>query len=97
MFRQIEWGTDRQHRIHPEIRAGGAELSGRDVLRYGAGGRHRHLLAYTVNRSRIPCKGALSVLATLPMLIPSISHGLGLINLFGRTVSSPGRWGWRVR
>lgn len=42
-----------------------------------------YLLAFAVNRSRIPCKGAITVLATLPMLIPSISHGIGLINLFG--------------
>lgn len=42
-----------------------------------------YLLALAINRSRIPCKGALQVLFTLPMLIPSISHGLGLINLFG--------------
>lgn len=42
-----------------------------------------YLLAFAINHSRIPCKGALSILITLPMLIPSISHGLGLINLFG--------------
>ncbi|MBC2871554.1 ABC transporter permease subunit [Acetanaerobacterium sp. MSJ-12] len=42
-----------------------------------------YLLALAVNRSRIPCKRLITVLATLPMLIPSISHGLGLTNLFG--------------
>lgn len=42
-----------------------------------------YLLALAINRSRIPCKTLLNVLITLPMLIPSISHGLGLINLFG--------------
>lgn len=42
-----------------------------------------YILAFAVNRSRIPCKGVLNVLIVLPMLIPSISHGLGLINLFG--------------
>lgn len=42
-----------------------------------------YILAVAINRSRIPCKGIFNVLFTLPMLIPSISHGLGLINLFG--------------
>ena len=42
-----------------------------------------YLLAYAIHRTRIPCKKALTVLLTLPMLIPSISHGIGLINLFG--------------
>ena len=42
-----------------------------------------YTLAYAINRSNIRHKGVLRVLLTLPMLIPSISHGLGLINLFG--------------
>ncbi|MEG0571071.1 MAG: ABC transporter permease subunit, partial [Oscillospiraceae bacterium] len=42
-----------------------------------------YILAFAINRSRIPCKGAISVLLALPMLIPSISHGMGLINIFG--------------
>ncbi len=42
-----------------------------------------YLLAYTINRTKIKHKGILKVLLTLPMLIPSISHGIGLINLFG--------------
>jgi len=42
-----------------------------------------YILAYTLNRTNIKYKNALKVLLTLPMLIPSISHGLGLINLFG--------------
>ena len=41
------------------------------------------LLAYAINRSNIKHKGVLKILLTLPMLIPSISHGVGLINLFG--------------
>lgn len=40
-------------------------------------------LAFAVQRSRIRFKGALAVLLTLPMLIPSISHGMGLVVLFG--------------
>lgn len=42
-----------------------------------------YLLAYAVNRTNIKRKGLLSLVFTLPMLIPSISHGMGLINLFG--------------
>ena len=41
------------------------------------------LLAFALNRTNIKHKAILKVLLTLPMLIPSISHGLGLINLFG--------------
>lgn len=42
-----------------------------------------YMLAYTLNRTNIKHRAVLKVLLTLPMLIPSISHGLGLINLFG--------------
>ena len=42
-----------------------------------------YFLAYTLNRTNIKHRAVLKVLLTLPMLIPSISHGLGLINLFG--------------
>lgn len=42
-----------------------------------------YLLAFVVNRTRVPCKGILNILIVLPMLIPSVSHGLGLINVFG--------------
>ena len=42
-----------------------------------------YLLAFAVNRTNIKRKSVLTVLFTVPMLIPSISHGLGLINLFG--------------
>lgn len=40
-------------------------------------------LAWCVNRTQIKYKTILSVLFTLPMLIPSISHGMGLVLLFG--------------
>ncbi len=40
-------------------------------------------LAYALNRTNIKHRSILKVLISLPMLIPSISHGLGLINLFG--------------
>lgn len=43
-----------------------------------------YLLAYAIHRTNIKHKAVLTVLLTLPMLIPSISHGLGLINLFGQ-------------
>jgi len=42
-----------------------------------------YLLAYAINRTKIKFKKLLTIIFTLPMLIPSISHGLGLINLFG--------------
>lgn len=42
-----------------------------------------YLLAFTLNRTNIKHRAVLKVLLTVPMLIPSISHGLGLINLFG--------------
>ncbi|MBE6694100.1 MAG: ABC transporter permease subunit [Ruminococcaceae bacterium] len=41
------------------------------------------LLAFAINRSRIRFKSVWVVLFTLPMLIPSISHGMGLVLLFG--------------
>ena len=42
-----------------------------------------YILAFSLNRTNIKHRSVLKVLITLPMLIPSISHGLGLINLFG--------------
>lgn len=42
-----------------------------------------YFLAFTLNRTNIKHRALLKVFLTLPMLIPSISHGLGLINLFG--------------
>lgn len=42
-----------------------------------------YILAFTINRTNIKHKSVLVVLFTLPMLIPSISHGIGFINLFG--------------
>lgn len=41
------------------------------------------ILAWCINRTNIRCKAVFSVLFTLPMLIPSISHGMGLVLLFG--------------
>lgn len=41
------------------------------------------LLAWCVNRTHIRFKSIFSVLFTLPMLIPSISHGMGLVLLLG--------------
>lgn len=40
-------------------------------------------LAFALHRSRIRYKSVFVVLFTLPMLIPSISHGMGLVLLFG--------------
>ncbi len=41
------------------------------------------LLAYCINRTNIRYKSVLSMLFTVPMLIPSISHGMGLVLIFG--------------
>ncbi len=40
-------------------------------------------LAFAINRSHIRWKSVWVVLFTIPMLIPSISHGMGLVLLFG--------------
>lgn len=40
-------------------------------------------LAWCVNRTHIKYKALFSMLFTLPMLIPSISHGMGLVLLLG--------------
>ncbi len=40
-------------------------------------------LAYLVHRTNIRFKAAWVVLLSIPMLIPSISHGMGLVLLFG--------------
>lgn len=42
-----------------------------------------YVLSFTLNRTNIKHKNILAVLFTLPMLIPSVSHGIGFINLFG--------------
>lgn len=42
-----------------------------------------YLLAMCVHRTQIKHKTIITVLITLPMLIPSVSHGMGLILLFG--------------
>lgn len=42
-----------------------------------------YLLAFALNRTNISHRALLKVLLIIPMLIPSISHGVGLINLFG--------------
>lgn len=41
------------------------------------------LLAFAINRSAIRLKSIWVILFTVPMLIPSISHGMGLVLLFG--------------
>ena len=41
------------------------------------------VLAWAISRTNIKGKGFFSTVLVLPMLIPSISHGLGLINLYG--------------
>ena len=40
-------------------------------------------LAYVITRTNVKFKAAWMMLFTIPMLIPSISHGMGLVLLFG--------------
>lgn len=42
-----------------------------------------YALAWAITRTNIKVKYLFTILITLPMLIPSISHGMGLIILFG--------------
>ena len=61
------------------------------------------LLAWCIERTRIRFKGIFSIILVLPMLIPSISHGMGLIillgtngvvtNLLGLSSNIYGMWG----
>lgn len=41
------------------------------------------LLAWCMQRTNVRGKGAFQILLLLPMLVPSISHGMGLVILFG--------------
>ncbi|MCD7999282.1 MAG: ABC transporter permease subunit [Clostridiales bacterium] len=41
------------------------------------------LLAWSLNRTAVKYKNVFSILFTIPMLIPSISHGIGLVLLLG--------------
>lgn len=41
------------------------------------------VLAWVISRTRLRLKSVFVVLFTIPMLIPSISHGMGLVLLFG--------------
>lgn len=41
------------------------------------------LLALCLERTKIPCRRLLRILAVLPMLIPSVSIGMGVVLLFG--------------
>ncbi len=42
-----------------------------------------YILAWSINRTNVKFKYIFTAIITLPMLIPSISHGMGLIILFG--------------
>lgn len=42
-----------------------------------------YIVALAVNRSRLAGSRIVYMIAIMPMLIPSVSHGMGLINLFG--------------
>lgn len=53
-------------------------------------------LAWMLNRSRIRFKSVFVVLFTFPMLIPSISHGQGLVLLFGDNGILTNLLGWNI-
>ena len=53
-----------------------------------------YLLAYCMNRTEMPLKKLFGVILILPMLIPSISHGMGLIILFGGNGVIKNLLGW---
>lgn len=53
-------------------------------------------LAWLLNRSLIRFKSVFAVLFTLPMLIPSISHGQGLVILFGDNGILTNWFGWNI-
>lgn len=52
------------------------------------------LLAWCMTRTRVKLKGLFSAVILLPMLIPSISHGMGLIILFGQNGQLTNFFGW---
>jgi iron(III) transport system permease protein len=52
------------------------------------------LLAWCLARSRVRLKGVWNILFCLPMLIPSISHGMGLVVLFGANGVITNLVGW---
>lgn len=54
------------------------------------------LLAWMLNRSNIRFKSVFVVLFTVPMLIPSISHGMGLVQLFGDNGLITNLIGWNI-
>ena len=53
-------------------------------------------LAWMLNRSNIRFKSVFVVLFTVPMLIPSISHGQGLVLLFGDNGIVTNLLGWNI-
>ena len=53
-------------------------------------------LAWMLNRSNVRFKSVFVVLFTVPMLIPSISHGQGLVLLFGDNGIVTNLLGWNI-
>ena len=53
-------------------------------------------LAWMLNRSKIRFKSVFVVLFTVPMMIPSISHGQGLVLLFGDNGILTNLLGWNI-
>lgn len=53
-------------------------------------------LAWVLNRTQVRFKAIFVVLFTIPMLIPSISHGMGLVLLFGDNGILTNLLGWNI-
>ncbi len=53
-----------------------------------------YIIALLVTRTNIKCKGIFGILFVLPMLIPSISNGMGLVILFGNNGLITKMFGW---
>jgi len=53
-------------------------------------------LAWLISRSNISFKSFFVIMFTMPMLIPSISHGMGLVQLFGDNGLITNAFGWNI-
>ena len=53
-----------------------------------------YIIALLVTRTNIKCKGIFEIIFVLPMLIPSVSNGMGLVILFGNNGLITKLMGW---
>lgn len=69
--------------INPVVRAGIANSVCVALCATGLAVALAMLLAWCIQRTNVRGKGMFQILLMLPMLVPSISHGMGLVILFG--------------